>query len=81
MSYAVGQTVEVCLEFDVSGFDRVIADRADLVAADCEKVVVVHGSREDINRQVDRFAASLPQAQREFFGNFFEEQLAPFPGD
>ena len=63
-----------------SGFDRVIADRADLVAPDCEKVVIVHGSREDVNRQVDRFAASLPQAQREFFGNFFE-QLAPFPGE
>jgi hypothetical protein len=57
----------------------VVADRADLVAPDCEKVVVVRGSREDIDRQVDRFAASLPRAQREFFGNFFEEQLAPFP--
>ena len=30
-----------------SGFDRVISDRADLVAPDCEKVVVVHGSLED----------------------------------
>ncbi len=62
-----------------SGFDRVISDRADLVAPDCEKVVVVHGSLEDAFRQANRFVASLPQAQREFFDTFFDEQLAPFP--
>ncbi len=45
-----------------SGFDRVISDRADLVAPDCEKVVVVHGSLEDKFRQADRFQESIPQS-------------------
>ena len=62
-----------------SGFDRVISDRADLVAPNCEKVLVVHGSLDDSFRQADRFRASLPSSQREFFDTFFEEQLAPFP--
>ena len=55
------------------GFDRVIADRADLVAPDCEKVVVVHGSLEDIFRQADRFFESIP-------GSFFRG-LPPNPFD
>jgi hypothetical protein len=62
-----------------SGFDRVISDRANLVAPDCEKVVVTHGSREEVLRQADRWFASLPKAQREFIETFFDEQLAPFP--
>jgi Ca2+-binding RTX toxin-like protein len=45
-----------------SGFDRVLSDRADRVAPDCEKVVVVHGSKEDVLRQVDRFFKSIPQS-------------------
>jgi Ca2+-binding RTX toxin-like protein len=45
-----------------SGFDRVIADRATLVAPDCEKVVVVHGSLEDHFRQNDRFFESIPRS-------------------
>jgi len=45
-----------------SGFDRVIADRADRVAPDCEKVVVVHGSLEDVFRQADRFFESIPRS-------------------
>jgi Ca2+-binding RTX toxin-like protein len=45
-----------------SGFDRVIADRATLVAPNCEKVVVVHGSLEDRFRQSDRFFESIPQS-------------------
>jgi Ca2+-binding RTX toxin-like protein len=45
-----------------SGFDRVISDRADLVAPDCEKVVVVHGSLEDVFRQADRFFAAIPES-------------------
>jgi hypothetical protein len=45
-----------------SAFDRVISDRADLVAPDCEKVVVVHGSLEDNRRQSDRFYESIPQS-------------------
>ncbi len=44
------------------GFDRVISDRADRVAPDCEKVVVVHGSLEDVFRQADRFFKSIPQS-------------------
>jgi Ca2+-binding RTX toxin-like protein len=68
-----------------SGFDQVISDRADMVAPDCENVVVVHGSLEDSFRQHNRFVASLPPATKEFFdaendfANFFEVQLAPFP--
>src|SRR5918997_1034463 len=54
-----------------SGFDRVIADRADRVAAGCEKVVIVHGSLEDIFRQADRFFESIP-------GSFFRG-LPPNP--
>ena len=45
-----------------SGFDRVISDRADLVAPDCEKVVVVHGSLEDSFQQNNRFIESIPQS-------------------
>jgi hypothetical protein len=38
------------------GRDQVLADRADvLVRADCERVVVVHGSPEDIERQAANF--------------------------
>jgi hypothetical protein len=37
------------------GRDQVLADRADVLRADCERVVVVHGSPEDIERQVDKF--------------------------
>ena len=44
------------------GFDRVLADRADIVAPDCEKVVVVSGSIEDIERQEQRFFESIPQS-------------------
>ena len=45
-----------------SGFDRVIADRAALVAPDCEKVVVVHGSLEDMFDQADAFIQSIPES-------------------
>ena len=45
-----------------SGFDRVISDRADLVAPDCEKVEVVHGSLEDSFQQYDRFIESIPES-------------------
>ena len=54
-----------------SGFDRVIADRATLVAPDCEKVVVVHGSLEDSFQQSDAFYESIPQS--------FFEGLPPPP--
>jgi Ca2+-binding RTX toxin-like protein len=54
-----------------SGFDRVIADRATLVAPDCEKVVVVHGSKENAFEQSDAFYESIPQS--------FFEGLPPPP--
>jgi Ca2+-binding RTX toxin-like protein len=73
---AAAQDVVTC----GSGFDRVISDRADLVAADCEKVVVVHGSLEDSFRQANRFFESLPPSLgEEFFDTLFEEDLAPYP--
>jgi Ca2+-binding RTX toxin-like protein len=68
-----------------SGFDRVMADSKDVVADDCEKVRVVHGTEAEVLDQEDAFKKSLPRAVREFFDaengfeNFEEEQLAPFP--
>jgi Ca2+-binding RTX toxin-like protein len=67
------------------GFDRVVVDRKDVVANDCEKVLVVHGSKAEVLDQEDAFVKSLPRAVRVFFdfendfAKFFEEQLAPFP--
>ena len=53
------------------GFDRVLADSKDVVAPECEKVVVVHGSREEVIQQEEAFFESIPQS--------FFEGLAPFP--
>jgi hypothetical protein len=50
-----------------------------VVADDCEKVLVVHGSKEEVRDQEDAFFKSLPPAMRKLFDTFFEEQLAPFP--
>ena len=44
------------------GFDRVLADRKDVVAPDCERVRIVHGSRAEVSQQEDRFLASLPRS-------------------
>jgi Ca2+-binding RTX toxin-like protein len=44
------------------GFDRVLTDRADVIAPDCETLVVVHGSFEDIIRQENRFFESVPES-------------------
>ena len=44
------------------GFDRVLADRKDTVGQDCERVVVVRGSREAVLRQADRFFESIPES-------------------
>ncbi len=44
------------------GFDRVLADREDVVAADCEKVVIVRGSPEAVLRQEEEFFESIPQS-------------------
>jgi Ca2+-binding RTX toxin-like protein len=67
------------------GFDRAVVDSKDVVANDCEKVLLVRGTFEEVLDQEDEFVASLPPATREFFdfendfANFFEEQPAPFP--
>jgi RTX calcium-binding nonapeptide repeat (4 copies) len=42
------------------GFDRVLADRKDLVSADCEKVQLVHGSLEEVLQQEEQFLESIP---------------------
>jgi len=60
------------------GFDRAIVDRKDVVAGDCERVRVVHGSVIEVFEQQGAFFESLPRAQREFFFNFFD-RLAPDP--
>jgi len=44
------------------GFDRVLADRKDTVARDCERVKIVRGSREEIFEQFDAFIESIPQS-------------------
>jgi Ca2+-binding RTX toxin-like protein len=44
------------------GFDRVLADRKDLVVSDCERVRIVHGSREEVLQQEEEFFASIPQS-------------------
>jgi hypothetical protein len=44
------------------GFDRILADRKDLVAPDCERVRIAHGSREEVSQQEDEFLASVPQS-------------------
>ncbi len=62
-----------------SGFDRVLADRKDVVADDCEQVRVLRGSFEEVLEQEEAFFEALPPAYGEFFDTFFEEQLAPFP--
>jgi Ca2+-binding RTX toxin-like protein len=45
------------------GRDQVLADRADVLAPDCERAVVVHGSLEDVERQEAMFYDSI----QEFF--------------
>ncbi len=44
------------------GFDRVLADRKDTVARDCERVKIVRGSREAVLRQVHEFFESVPES-------------------
>jgi Ca2+-binding RTX toxin-like protein len=68
------------------GFDWVLADRKDVVAPDCERVRVVHGSEAEIVEQEQAFLfESVPPEISTFFDfanpfeNFFEEQLAPDP--
>ena len=59
------------------GFDWVLADRKDVVAEDCEKVRVVHGSRAQVLDQEEAFYETLPPSVGEEFFDF--EKLAPFP--
>jgi hypothetical protein len=54
-----------------SGFDRVLADRKDVVAPDCERVRIVHGSLDEVVQQEEQFFESIPQS--------FFEGLPPFP--
>jgi hypothetical protein len=61
------------------GFDRAMADSKDVVAYDCEKVRIVHGSKAEVLEQEVALFESLPPAELEFFDTFFEEQLAPLP--
>jgi Ca2+-binding RTX toxin-like protein len=68
MHYRSARDLVVC----GSGFDRVGADRKDVVAPDCEKVVVFKGgTRSEYNAVFDSCEASVPQ-------NFYEG-LPPCP--
>jgi Ca2+-binding RTX toxin-like protein len=42
------------------GFDRVLADRKDVVAPDCERVRIVHGSLEEVRQQEREFFQAIP---------------------
>ena len=44
------------------GFDRVLADRKDTVARDCERVKIVRGSREEVLEQEEAFFESIPES-------------------
>ena len=44
------------------GFDRVLADRKDTVARDCERVKVVRGSRGEVLEQEEAFFESIPRS-------------------
>ena len=62
MHYRSARDLVVC----GSGFDRVAADRKDVVAPDCEKVVVFRGgTRSEFFDVLDSFYESIPQ-------NFYE---------
>jgi Ca2+-binding RTX toxin-like protein len=61
------------------GCDRVVVDSKDVVADDCERMRLVHGSKAAVRDQEEAFFESLPPAQTEFFDTFLDEQLAPFP--
>jgi Ca2+-binding RTX toxin-like protein len=45
-----------------SGFDRAVVDTKDVVAADCERVKVAHGSKAEILRQDDAFFRNIPES-------------------
>jgi Ca2+-binding RTX toxin-like protein len=66
------------------GLDRLIADRKDVVADDCERVRVVHGSEAEVTEQEQAFFETVPPAVLEFFGVLedfgpFYDRLAPYP--
>ena len=44
------------------GFDRVLADRKDTVARDCERVKIARGSLEEVIAQEEAFFESIPQS-------------------
>jgi Ca2+-binding RTX toxin-like protein len=44
------------------GFDRVVADRNDVLAPDCERVQIVHGSVEEVEDQAAAFFDTVPQS-------------------
>jgi hypothetical protein len=46
------------------GRDQVLADRADVLRPDCERVVVVHGSLEDRKLQRAKFSDSIQRFYR-----------------
>jgi Ca2+-binding RTX toxin-like protein len=52
------------------GFDQVLADRADVVAPDCEKVAVGLAAAKELDQQIEESG---------FYDRQFEG-LAPFPG-
>jgi len=60
------------------GFERVVADSKDVVADDCERVRVFHGTEAEVMEQEGAFFESLPPAVLEFFDTFFD-RLAPDP--
>jgi hypothetical protein len=58
VNYPAVKDVVVC----GSGFDRVVVDSKDVVAADCERVKVVHGTRAEVLRQEEAFYHTVPES-------------------
>jgi Ca2+-binding RTX toxin-like protein len=58
LQYPAGKDVLAC----GSGFDRVVVDTKDVVAADCERVKVAHGSRAEVLRQDNAFFRTIPES-------------------
>jgi hypothetical protein len=62
-----------------TGFDRAIVDRKDVVAPDCERVRLIHGTVVEATEQEQAFFESLPPAVSEFFFGTFWGGLTPDP--
>ena len=69
MIYTFNQSAKMDVVTCGGGFDRVLADRADMVAPDCERVAVGLAAVEELNQRIEESG---------FYDRLFEG-LAPSP--